>query len=266
MRENTITCTTALVCALVGSTLGAKPATAQTQTDKFVSTIERLKRSVAPVVCVDASNPSATQLLSVQGTAVFVAKDGTFLTPSHVLKPIVTGAIRNPCPTTAVYLPIGGWRWVKHFDVKYLYFSAGDCTQDANLDLAVCKPLQNAKRVTGSDAAPVAFEVSIVRDGTPVAFAGFPQPTVTPLTSRGVVAGYTELDEHGPRSLVLDKNSWPGSSGSPVFTEDGRVVGIVISTGGPGQDGMTFAVTAAYARRFLDSMQRQSQRGTETTR
>ena len=245
-------CRLFLCCAAL-ITLGAQPAPAQNETGNFVAAIQRLKRSVAPVACMDKSASGPLKLVSILGTAVFVSKDGSFLTADHILNAITTQTSTNPCPVTVIYFPVAGWRWVEDFDLRYVYFSVADCIRDATQDLAVCRPAVNVKELTGAGVEPVVFATVPPADGTPVAFTGFPRGNALPISSRGVIAGYGELQQHGPRKLIVDKIAWPGSSGSPVYTDDANVVGIVLSTGDGDSIGLTFARTAAYVRRFLAS-------------
>ena len=83
-----------------------------------------------------------------------------------------------------------------------------------------------------------------VAEGMPVGFLGFPQglhvsfssnsPTaiqMTPLLQTGVIAGmlpYSGLPK--PDAFVLDTYVNGGSSGSPLFGTDGKVVGVIYAT------------------------------------
>ena len=78
----------------------------------------------------------------------------------------------------------------------------------------------------------VSFDNEEVPDGTAEAFTGFPLERTTPITSIGSVAGRAALDDNDPWfSYLLDKTAWLGASGSPVYTEGGKVIGMIVRTG-----------------------------------
>jgi hypothetical protein len=59
-----------------------------------------------------------------------------------------------------------------------------------------------------------------------------PKSYAVPITSRGFTSGYSDTrDEKGPRDLIIDKNAWLGASGSPIFLENGAVIGILVRRG-----------------------------------
>src|ERR1041384_2864627 len=75
--------------------------------DVFIPTIETMKHSVAPVVCLDQDGPTAN-IREREGTAFFISPSGEFLTAAHVLDEIKTH--NHPCPVIAIYLPTASWR------------------------------------------------------------------------------------------------------------------------------------------------------------
>lgn len=83
-----------------------------------------------------------------------------------------------------------------------------------------------------------------VVEGTSIAVLGFPrglylpgkyesisQIQITPLLQKGIISGILpfSMSDH-PTSFVLDMMINPGSSGSPVFLENGEIVGVVYAT------------------------------------
>src|ERR1700730_13432687 len=198
-----------------------------------------MKRSVAPVVCAQAGTPDWT-LQSVEGTAFFVFADGTFLTPNHVIEGINNPVRQNPCPSPALYIPVNGWQTTAQtFRVDFYAFVPSLCKIDRSLDTAVCKPI---KPITG--IVPVILEHLLPPDGTPVAFTGFPLRNVTPITSIGAIAGYTDERGTGPLSIIVDKNNWPVASGSPIYLQNGKVVGMLALRGAGEGAGLTYGRTS----------------------
>jgi len=179
-------------------------------------------------------NPDKSgRVVSIEGTGFFVSVDGTFLTADHVIENIVSRQLKNLCPLPAVYIPKSGWiMGAPTFTIDFFFFNVQGCTRDKKLDLAVCKSPRDIKRTMPSGATPVVFETSIQPDGTPIAFTGFPLQHTFPLSSIGTVSGYMMVrDERGPREIVMDKAAWPGASGSPIYLENGKVIGIILLRG-----------------------------------
>lgn len=220
----------------------------------FISTIAQIKESVVPVVCIHSPRPGAeATLASVEGTAFFVRADGTFATAGHVVRDLTAPNRQTPCEQAAIYIPVGGWQpTAVTFRVQYFHFAPANCTRDDTLDLAICKTTRNIKEVRGSDPRPVELETVLQPDGTPAAFTGFPLQYIVPITSRGFIATYRNTsDKMGPRELIIDKPNWPGASGSPIFLENGRVIGIILQRGIGNALGITIGRPAAFLERVL---------------
>jgi hypothetical protein len=64
-------------------------------------------------------------------------------------------------------------------------------------------------------------------------------------------------DEKGPRDLIVDKNAWPGASGSPIFLENGAVIGILVRRGIDNGSGLAMDRPASFIEKVL------AQRGKE---
>lgn len=229
---------------------------------QYISTIARIKHSVVPVVCVQLPQPNIRNepaLTSVEGTAFFVRADGTFATADHVIRDLTAPKRPTACEQAAIYIPEGGWQpRAPNFSVQYFYFSAADCTRDEGFDIAVCRCARRIRDFVGRDPEPVTLETALQEDGTPAAFTGFPLQQILPITSRGFTAAYRDIrDDRGPRELVVDKTTWPGASGSPIYLENGMVIGILLQRGIGDGAGITIGRPAS----FIEGLLAQRQQG-----
>ena len=219
------------------------------RTEAFILAIERVKHAVVPVLCgrIDEKQQFIVQL--IDGTGFFVDSEGRFITAAHVIKGLSIVNAQQPFPCVwAIYVPDGGWqRDATTFSTHWFLF--GGCEMDDGLDLAVCKTVAVPKGIK-----PLFIEDSRPVDGTPVTFTGFPLGSVEPLSSRGNVATYRgSTDQEGSRELVIDKGTWPGASGSPVYGEDGNVLGIVLQRGLGDGIGISVARPSHFIATFLRS-------------
>lgn len=216
------------------------------------STIERLKRTVLPVVCVGQESNGRIYLISVEGTGVFVAEDGTFVTAGHVAKGM-TGSRIPVCAIQAIYIPTQGWNsGVADFPLQVI--SIKECWWDDSIDVGVCTVKDNPFTLTANPKPLVAeFSGEIPTDGTPVAFTGFPLQFLQPITSQGTIGTSRAYvgDKSGARELIVDKNAWPGASGSPLYTASGKIVGLIVQRGFNDASGLAFARSSTYVTDFL---------------
>ena len=221
------------------------------QENPFLETIDNVKRSIVPVVC--ARQGAGEWLVdSIEGTAFFIDADGTFMTPDHVLQGIVASNRKRPCQIATIYVPDGGWKsTATRFNIKFLKFDVGKCKRDGRVDIATCVPIGDVVTLTGSTPVPVAFQGGIPRDGTEVAFSGFPLSSPWPLTVRATLSSLQEVHKGILITAYVDRPSWPGASGSPLYTLEGKVIGMMVAQGKGDITGLGVARTEAAIRQFL---------------
>jgi V8-like Glu-specific endopeptidase len=226
-----------LLAAMLSDTLAA--ATSQSP-DPFIAAIAQMKDSVAPVVCRarDSDGKPINGVQSVVGTAFFVSTRGKFVTAAHVIVDT-----RRPNCTPAIYVPTEGWEQTTPALAIRLYNFTNCPIVNTSLDLAVCETEDDLTRdeAKGVRVTPVAFNHTRHPAGTLVGFLGFPLQETTPVSVRGSVAAYWTTQKLVNGELVIDKSSWAGMSGGPVFLADGTVIGIVTNRGTKTREGMTMA-------------------------
>jgi hypothetical protein len=226
------------LCCTAG--LGQKPATTFTP-DPFLAAIDTMKRSVAALACLSV-NGKDSQILARSGTAFFISEKGDFLTAAHVVQDMQK---RQPsCPVAVVMTPTTKWQPDTRAETLVWWpFSVSSCRIDGYLDLVACSTEDDLSIIRSGlefNIAPVKLDSRIPPDGTQVAFTGFPLDFRDPLTIRASVAAYRTIwrGDLTIGELVLDRASWAGSSGSPVYLPDGTVIGVVIATAKDGSEVM----------------------------
>jgi hypothetical protein len=233
----------------------------------FVDAVSLTKKSVAPVVCVDKESirTSEVKLDSIEGTAFFLRADGTFATAGHVVQGLTSPNRSTPCQAAAIYLPMHDWKpRATKFRVGYFPFSASNCTMSEDFDIAICKSVRDIRPVLGREPSAVTLDTELKDDGTQVAFTGFPLSSAVPLTSRGFTSGYSNTrDEKGPRDLIIDKSAWPGASGSPIYLENGTVIGILLVRGINNGSGLTWGRPASFIEKVLAQRDKEDIGGTK---
>jgi S1-C subfamily serine protease len=223
----------------------------------WIETIKDMKRSVVPVVCGYTDNKGQWVIADIEGTGFFVDRSaGRFVTASHVLDSLDAfkkQISEHPCEY-AVYIPDEGWEKVGKV-INFEYFTFNKCIKSSSADVAVCTLVENpftSSRLAKNLIQEVSFDAAKVPDGTTAAFTGFPLQRTTPITSIGSIAGRAIMEDDDRWFFyLLDKTAWPGASGSPVFTEDGKVIGMITRTGTDDSAGLSFARCSAAIQNLL---------------
>jgi len=218
------------------------------RTEAFILTIDRVKTSVVPILCGKFDEHQQFVVQLIDGTGFFVDDEGDFLTAAHVIADLKIVNASRPVPCVmAIYVPLVGWqRDAVTFDSRWYTFT--DCISDTTLDLAVCKPVIKIN----SQVHPLVVEDLRPPDGSPVAFTGFPLGSTEPVSSRCDIAAMRgAVDTEGSREIVLDKGTWPGASGSPIYTENGVVIGIMLARGIADNTGTAYGRPSHFIVKFL---------------
>jgi len=216
--------------------------------DPFLYQINWMKKAVAPIVCLRPPQPGQTvRDKVVDGSVFFISARGDFLTAGHALTDFAKDHPLAGCDPV-VWFDIstdGATMTVEAFKVDL-----SNCVSDPVMDVARCKTIGDLTTYDNGKFKPnfVTLDGDRRPDGTPIAVTGFPLFNTVPITSRGYIAGY----HNDPRGLlVLDHAAWPGDSGSPVYDENGKVVGMMILAGENFAAGLSYAVSGAALLSFM---------------
>jgi hypothetical protein len=216
-----------------------------------IDTIDQIKYATVPIVCGSFTEGGIFNVSLIMGSGFFVNSEGYFLTADHVIGYLdkIDKGKEQYCP--AVYMAVGGWTTIDSIHQFPIYkFDSYSCMRNREADVAVCKTGDNPflDELLKKKLRFLALGTfSGVKDGTPIAFTGFPLDSLRPLTSKGNIASYIEKD----KKIVIDKSSWPGASGSPIYLSNGKVVGIMIQRGINDAIGLGYAIPAESVMEFL---------------
>ncbi len=193
--------------------------------------------------------------MEIAGTGFFVDQHGRFVTAGHVLSNWQEiSKTRHACGP-AIYVPDKGWGDKFQNQIPFQYFNFIKCDIDSDADLVLCEPIENplaSHRITAAHIQPVTFATAEVPEGTAIAFTGFPLEFTFPVTSKGYVAGKMALEKSETGfDYILDKASWPGASGSPVYLANGRVIGLIQKGGVNVGSGLAYAKCSSVITKFL---------------
>lgn len=259
------TCSTGHGCAngtlcqrLIGGLL-LLLATSVTSADSLPDVIDGIRSSV---VAVGTYNPSGSPRQIFRGTGFVIDNGHLVVTNHHVLPEKLDAARREEL---AVYS--GRGKRARRHPARVV---ATDERHDLAL-LYISVPLP-AMKLSGHDR---------VREGTEIAFTGFPLGMVLglyPVTHRGIVSAISPMapPQPGSRTLTadviramrdpydvyqLDATAYPGNSGSPVFDQrSGEVLAVInsvlIKSGKEAAiatpTGITYAIPVRFVRELLE--------------
>ena len=233
--------------------------------------IELLERCVVPIIYVEVHQDQTHSLGGIEGTGFFVGKEGYFVTAGHVAQTVQSKAVSpsrvdsalnaTPKPasvtTWGIVVPSApSEHWLRGTESSQpvVRFNSQIIHVSEKYDLALCKtsinPLQN--QYTKNFAREVEFSDSVPPSGTPLGFVGFPLSIRSPISGSGTVSAYLFVEELQNVVLLLHVTGWPGLSGSPVFTLDGKVVGVFTESGDMNSSGLSIARPLASIRALFD--------------
>jgi V8-like Glu-specific endopeptidase len=204
--------------------------------DVSVKTVETIQKSVVPILCIRPTDNGAAEVQKILGTGFLINRQGTFLTAAHVVL-----GLKPSCGTNsvwAIYAPTVSWQTRGAVSTHWFRFS--ECRYNEATDVAACTPAKNPfdEKTVVANIQPVRFGTFAKHvDGSPIAFTGFPLESVTPITSKGYIAGYFPAEQW----FGIDKSAWPGASGSPVYDTKGLVIGLMIRRTASDAGGLGFA-------------------------
>jgi S1-C subfamily serine protease len=237
--------------SVLTASCGAFAAAGKAEGDVSVETIARVKHSVVPVVCGFLDAQGTFRVARILGTGFFVDTLGRFLTASHVLDDMEKQKKITEC-SEAIYISKDGWeKFAETINLRYI--AVTQCRRDTKIDLAVCQLVENPfTSLKKGSVEALSFETEEQPDGCPIAFSGFPLQDPFPVTSIGIVAGKgSSADVPGYFDYFVDKAAWPGASGSPVYLANGKVIGLLRSTGLNSGSGLSYARSAKAITDFL---------------
>jgi S1-C subfamily serine protease/tetratricopeptide (TPR) repeat protein len=195
----------------------------------------RMAQPLAPDQLFAAMSPAVAQVHVMdasmlpcgQGTGFFVSADGLLVTNWHVIDGAAAATIVTPDGIS--------------------HAVEGVAASNKSADLALLKVRLSTDRVPTLNLAP---QSALPVIGTRVFAIGNPKGLTNTL-SDGLVSGHRDgLIESGGKVLQISAPISPGSSGGPLFTPDGAVIGVTSSGFTEGQN-LNFAVPVEQVRELV---------------
>ncbi|HEY8204693.1 MAG TPA: serine protease [Pyrinomonadaceae bacterium] len=212
-----------------------------------VKTIATIQKSVVPVVCLGLNSDNQVFRKATLGTGFLINRNGQFLTAGHVARGIFS-IPADQC-TPAIYLNKQSWR-DRSVTLDAKWFKIEKCSWNNEIDIGVCRTIDNpfSDALVNKNIAPVVLDSFLkYPDGTPVAFTAFPLQSLIPITSQANIAAY----DVNAKKLIIDKTSWEGASGSPLYSGDGKVIAIMTEAGTDKSAGFAMARPVELAITYL---------------
>jgi V8-like Glu-specific endopeptidase len=215
-----------------------------------------MQKSAIPILCAKFNDKGEMISRITLGTGFFINRKGDFLTAAHVVTSLLElRRQENPCDGI-IYAAKADWN-TRYGNAKIglRFFALENCAYRLKDDVGVCWLKKNPflDPDVNKFIQPAALaSYTKYSDGSAIAFTGFPLQFVFPITSKGYVASY----DPSTQKLIIDKTTWPGASGSPLYASDGKVIGIVIeqgidkSAGSLGRGLLTWLWTCCANKRF----------------
>lgn len=208
----------------------------------FVNAYRKVRSSVVAIVPkFYKERPSFPDII---GTGFIVSELGIVCTCRHVAESALAlykprGYQGFPASVLLFVGEVQGREGVGVLNVDVEQVGAATLMGDAPKYLGPNPPDISFMLLSVTATPAVEFTGQALQEGEEVAFAGFPMGTRTleapgwlhqlsPTLQSGIVSAV--LPYHAdpmPHGFLLHANTQPGASGSPVFREDGRVVGMV---------------------------------------
>jgi len=206
-----------------------------------------IEKNKNAIVLIDLQKPGqgTQKQISIRGTGFIISTDGKFITNAHVYKQIP----ENELEYLGVLMP---GKTDEKNSTQYDRFSVKLLKIDEENDLALMQIIDDKKFKT-----IIAIGNSeIVQEGEKVIYIGYPLATemlalgfgITMTTNECIISSIKRRGIDGSlHFFLIDTHANNGSSGSPIFSENGEVVGVVsgnISTPIPGPNGQMVRIPA----------------------
>lgn len=230
---------------IVGVLLGAvavmlgqpRPAVVEPAPVQLPAPLAPVAPTLADAVTKTASSVVTLRSRTRSGAGVIVDRAGWVVTNSHVIGPTVAEPGAEPgAPTVRA-------RFADGREIGAIVVVA-----DPDEDLAVLRLVGDTDEVFAAAELGVSSQLRV---GDPVFAVGNPHGLSHSVAS-GIVAARdrTASAASGVPMLQLDASINPGNSGGPLFTLDGRLVGIVTARDGAAE-GIAFALPIDHVHGFL---------------